>query len=83
MSNFWVGCINTVVLGMTANHAPQSTVFGHRFAAGLASASQLDVLHFTKPGVPDKPNPTPHLVAHPLGSSCTQLPDMPCTPFSK
>ena len=58
------------------HYKPQSMVLGHRFADGFASASQLDVLHFTVPGVPDNPNPTPHLVAHPLGSSCTHLPDI-------
>ena len=53
----------------------QSTVSGHCFADGLVLGSQLDVLHFTAPGVPDNPNPTPHLVSHPLASSCIQLPE--------
>ena len=57
-------------------YKPQSAVLGHCFADGFASASQLEVEHFTVPGVPDNPNPTPHLVAHPLGSSCTHLPDI-------
>ena len=38
------------------------------------SASQLVVEHVTAPGVPDAPAATPHLVAHPNGSLCTQSP---------
>ena len=62
--------------------SPQSTVLGHFLAAGLVSASQLDVEHFTVPGVPDIPNPTPHLVAHPLGSFCTHSPGIARTRFT-
>ena len=57
------------------DHAPQSTVLAHRFLAGLLAASQLDVLQVTVPGVPE-PAATPHLVAHPLASPCTHLPNI-------
>ena len=63
--------------------APQSTVLGHFFTDGLVFGSQLEVLHFTAPGVPDNPSPTPHLVAHPLGSCCNQLPDIACATVNK
>ena len=56
-------------------YVPQSTVLGHCLASGLVSGSQLVVLQLTAPGVPDLPAPTPHFVAHPLGSACTQLPN--------
>ena len=39
------------------------------------SASQLEVEHSTVPEVPDNPSPTPHSVAHPLGSLRSQVPD--------
>ena len=55
------------------NHAPQSTVLGHFFTDGLVFGSQLEMEHFTVPEVPDNPSPTPHLVAHPLGSPCTHV----------
>jgi len=61
-------------LGSPCSQSPQSSVLGHTFAPGFASGSQLNVLQSTAPGVPDKPAPTPHLVAHPLGSPCTQSP---------
>ena len=38
------------------------------------SASQLVVLQLTAPGVPELPAATPHLVAHPLASPCSQFP---------
>ena len=39
------------------------------------SGSQLVVLQLTAPGFPDLPAGTPHLLAHPLGSACFQLPN--------
>ena len=54
---------------LTVSDVPQSTVLGHCLASGLAFASQLDVLQVTAPGVPDLPAPTPHFVAHPVGSA--------------
>ena len=48
-------------------------MLGHCFGSGLASAAQLSVLHVTVPGVPD-PDATPHSVAHPVGSPCSQVP---------
>ena len=56
-------------------NVPQSTVLGHCLAAGFASGSQLVESQVTAPGVPDLPAATPHLVAHPLGSACVQLPN--------
>ena len=58
----------------TATNVPQSAVLGHVLAAGFLFASQLVVLQVTAPGVPDLPAPTPHLLAHPLGSACFQVP---------
>jgi len=55
-------------------HSLQSSVLGHSSASGSVFSSQLEVVQVTKPGVPDIPAPTPHLVAHPLGSLCTQSP---------
>ena len=69
------GVTGYVTIGLPLSHAPQSSVLGHCLAAGLASASQLDVLQVTAPGVPDAPAATPHFVAHPVGSACIQLPD--------
>ena len=59
-----------------AHHVPQSSVAGHSFGSGSVSGSQLEVLQVTAPGVPDKPAPTPHLLAHPVGSPHTQSPGM-------
>ena len=59
---------------LTSLNSPQSRVAGHCLAAGFVSASQLVVLQVTAPGVPDLPAPTPHLLAHPLGSACFQVP---------
>ena len=58
-----------------APNAPQSSVSGHSLAAGFVSGSQLDVLQVTAPGVPDLPAPTPHFVAHPVGSARIHLPE--------
>ena len=52
----------------------QAFVLGHCFGSGLVSASQLDVVHPTAPGVPDSPAPTPHFVAHPVGSVRIHVP---------
>ena len=59
---------------LTSLNSPQSRVAGHFFAAGFVFRSQLVVLQVTAPGVPDLPAATPHLVAHPLASPCSQLP---------
>ena len=59
---------------MSKKHAPQSAVLGHCFAAGFVAGSQLELSQVTVPTVPDKPAPTPHVLAHPCGSPCTQLP---------
>ena len=56
-------------------NVPQALVAGHGLARGLVSGSQLVVLQVTAPGVPDLPAPTPHFVAHPLGSACFQMPN--------
>ena len=61
-------------IDISASNEPQSTVLGHCVALGLVSGSQLVVLQLTAPGVPDLPDATPHFVAHPLGSACTQSP---------
>ena len=74
------GCACEVVVGASvhdwqiANNVPQSAVLGHCFGKGLLSGSQLEVVQLTAPGVPDKPTPTPHLLAHPRGSPSTQVP---------
>ena len=52
-----------------------SSVLGHCVGSGFVSASQLDVLQVTAPGVPDWPAPTPHVVAHPRGSACIHSPE--------
>ena len=62
------------MIGISVSNVPQSAVAGHCLAAGLASGSQLGESQVGSPGFPDKPSPTPHFVAHPLGSACIQLP---------
>ena len=64
----------TAKSNLTSLNSPQSRVAGHCFGSGFVSASQLDVLQLTAPGVPDWPASTPHLVGHPLGSPCTHVP---------
>ena len=53
---------------------PQSTVLAHVFGGGFVPGSQLDVVQPTKPGVPDWPAATPHLVAQPVGSVRIHVP---------
>jgi len=60
-------------VGSVRSHVPQSAVLRHVFRLGLISALQVDVLQVTAPGVP-VPAPTPHRVAHPVGSAWIQLP---------
>ena len=62
-------------IDICVSNVPQSTVLGHCLAAGFAFRSQLVESQVTAPGVPDLPAATPHLVAHPLGSACFQLPN--------
>ena len=69
-----LGLVHRFCLIHYRQNVPQSSVLGHSFAPGFVPVSQLDVLQLTVPGVPDNPAPMPHLVAHPLGSPCTQLP---------
>ena len=62
-------------IGIPLPNVPQSTVLGHCLAAGFASRSQLVESQATAPGVPDFAAATPHLLAHPRGSACFQLPN--------
>ena len=70
-------------LALLLPNVPQSLVAGHFLASGLVSGSHLDVLQVGSPGVPDRPAATPHLVAHPLGSACFQLPNSGCEMIRK
>ena len=67
--------VSVFTFGMPVSDVPQSSVLGHCLASGSVAWSQLDVLHVTAPGVPDLPAGTPHLLAHPRGSACIQLPN--------
>ena len=61
--------------GGSVSNVPQSAVAGHCLAAGLVFGLQLGESQVGSPGFPDKPSPTPHFVAHPLGSFFIQLPN--------
>ena len=61
-------------LALPLPNVPQALVAGHCLASGLVSGLQLVESQVTVPGVPDKPSPTPHLLAHPLGSFFSQVP---------
>ena len=71
--------VENISLKLEPLHAPvvvvvvQSAVLGHCLGEGFVFGSQFDVLQRKSPGVPE-PAPTPHFVAHPLGSVCVHVP---------